>query len=114
METARSGRLLAGRGRAGSSILFVEADLTSVAKPFANQNTAINVLPFEGSYAFITSILYPFLCGFCQRVCNSLGGCGASICDCRCANRLHFGGTRAEKETSSRQSDEDRHCQCRT
>ena len=65
METAPSGRLLAARGRAGSSIGLEKSDSTCDSRAFANQNTAINVLPFEGVYAFITSITHHFLNDCC-------------------------------------------------
>src|SRR6266478_10234370 len=68
------------------------------SKQFANQNAAIKVLPFEGVYALVRSIFYHFLSHFCQRVRCSHGGCGAGVCDCRCTNRLHFGGTRTQEK----------------
>jgi len=53
-----------------------------VTEPFANQNTPIKVLRFEGVYAFVTSISHRFLSSFRERVGSSLGGRGASVRYC--------------------------------
>ena len=37
------------------------AELMEAGSAFANQNAAINVLPFEGVYAFAASISHHFL-----------------------------------------------------
>src|SRR6266566_2705747 len=46
---------------------------------------------------------------FCQHVRCSHGDCVAGLRHCRCTNRLHFGGTRAEEKIASGQPHQDRH-----
>ncbi|OLA96268.1 MAG: hypothetical protein AUH19_07675 [Verrucomicrobia bacterium 13_2_20CM_55_10] len=64
---------------------FAQNDIDVVREggsAFANQNTPIKVLRFEGIYAFVTSISHRFLSIFRERVGCSLGGRGASVRYC--------------------------------
>src|SRR6266478_1524335 len=67
----------------------------------ANQNALIKVLPFQGVYALVTSVSHHSTGLARKRVRGSPSGGGAGVCDCRCANGLHFGRTRAQEKTSS-------------